>query len=193
MGGNVDSASRMTPYALTLFCSPSSCSSWRQTLAGALSRLRQASACLSGREGPAPASHALGGQARALDGDTLSLGGLQLRLWGIDAPELLQTCGPEGAVPCGRQAADALSGRLEGRDDLFCEVFEQTEEGRGHARCLLGAEDLGAWMVREGYARLLPEGRLAYGLLGERALEAKKGFWQDGPDGFGDPAQWRTD
>lgn len=48
-------------------------------------------------------------------------------------------------------------------------------------------------MVREGYARLLPEGRLAYGLLGERALEAKKGFWQDGPDGFGDPAEWRTD
>ena len=34
----------------------------------------------------------LEGEARAIDGDTLQLGDMRLRLHGIDAPELRQTC-----------------------------------------------------------------------------------------------------
>ena len=46
------------------------------------------------------------GKARAVDGDSLELGGRHVRLIGIDAPEHRQTCQMAGeTTPCGRRAA----------------------------------------------------------------------------------------
>ena len=51
------------------------------------------------------------GPARVIDGDTIDVAGVRVRLHGIDAPERAQTCRADGrAWPCGRQAARALVG-----------------------------------------------------------------------------------
>src|SRR5918998_3445139 len=60
------------------------------------------------------------GAARVVDGDTLEVRGEKLRLQGIDAPELAQTCEAKGQpVPCGRLAAEHLDD-LIGERTLSC-------------------------------------------------------------------------
>ena len=48
----------------------------------------------------------------AVDGDTLKIGGQTIRLYGIDAPELKQTC---GNWPAGELAQEALALMMIGR------------------------------------------------------------------------------
>lgn len=52
----------------------------------------------------------ISGRAEVLDGDTLTVGGIPVRLVGIDAPELRQTCKDQvgGEYPCGEAASGAL-------------------------------------------------------------------------------------
>lgn len=53
--------------------------------------------------GPAAAQS---GRATVIDGDTLEVAGVRVRLWGIDAPESRQTClRAEPPYPCGQRAA----------------------------------------------------------------------------------------
>ncbi len=63
----------------------------------------------------------LQGEARAIDGDTLQVGDTRLRLHGIDAPELRQTCEDSaGAVwACGRRAALELAAAVAG-GEIHC-------------------------------------------------------------------------
>lgn len=56
------------------------------------------------------------GPARASDGDTLSLTSIPVRLYGIDAPALAQSCNRDGASwACGRAAADRLTSLIAGK------------------------------------------------------------------------------
>jgi hypothetical protein len=51
------------------------------------------------------------GRASVVDGDTLEIQGVRVRLWGIDAVESSQTCLDASGKPwpCGRRAAFALA------------------------------------------------------------------------------------
>lgn len=83
-----------------------------------------------------------------VDGDTLKLNGTTYRLWGIDAPELSQTCGDWIA---GQYAAAFLRQIIEGRK-VECEAKTIDRYGRTVALCRADGFDLGAWMVRQGMA-----------------------------------------
>ena len=50
------------------------------------------------------------GQASVVDGDTLEIHGIRIRLWGIDSPESSQLCRGEDSLQyrCGAQAANDL-------------------------------------------------------------------------------------
>ena len=76
------------------------------------------------RQNPTQArGHAtLTGLAHAIDGDTLLVGGIRVRLEGIDAPEVDQTCTTaRGTVwECGAAAHKVLA-RLVGNDLVSCE------------------------------------------------------------------------
>jgi endonuclease YncB( thermonuclease family) len=92
-------------------------------------------------------------RAQVIDGDTFTLDGRTVRLWGVDAPEGRQMCEDEGGHPwrCGQGAAQALAEHLAGAT-LHCEPVETDRYGREVARCRIGDEDLGGWLVRTGWA-----------------------------------------
>jgi endonuclease YncB( thermonuclease family) len=95
----------------------------------------------------------LTGLASVVDGDTLEIYGIRIRLYGIDAPEATQTCtNAQGtAYRCGRQAARALDD-LVGRRTVTCAQRDTDQYGRPVAICRQGIVDLGAWMVDHGHA-----------------------------------------
>jgi endonuclease YncB( thermonuclease family) len=83
------------------------------------------------------------------DGDTLKQSGITYRLWGIDAPEAKQVC-PDG-WPAGSLAATRLQALTAGRS-IVCQEKDRDRYGRIVAICRVSGEDLGAIMVREGFA-----------------------------------------
>lgn len=83
------------------------------------------------------------------DGDTIRVGGVAHRLHGIDAPELAQMC-PDG-WPAGRMAATRLQALTAGRS-IICQEKDRDRYGRTVAICRVSGEDLGAILVREGFA-----------------------------------------
>src|SRR3954453_2671212 len=95
----------------------------------------------------------LSGSARVIDGDTLDIRGVRVRLEGIDAPEIGQTCGrkDEAAWPCGRQAAAALAMLVAGRE-VRCEDRGRDVYGRVLGLCFVDGLEINAHMVRSGLA-----------------------------------------
>jgi endonuclease YncB( thermonuclease family) len=125
------------------------------------------------------------GRVRIIDGDSLVVGGTEIRLYGIDAPEYFQTCTRAGRPwRCGLDAKDALRAATTGRA-VSCSPREQDRYGRTVAECRAGGVDLGAAMVKGGMA-------VAYGAYGadERdARDARRGIWSSQ---FDRPADWRA-
>lgn len=126
----------------------------------------------------------LEGRVRVVDGDTLDLEGRRIRLLGLDAPELGQTCGaPERTSRCGEDARDALR-REVAAGGVACRVSGRDKWGRDLGTCRAGGRDLGAGLVRAGHA--VASGR--YGPEEREAREAGRGIWS-GP--FEMPSLWR--
>jgi endonuclease YncB( thermonuclease family) len=83
------------------------------------------------------------GSATAKDGEDLIICGHDLRLFGIDAPELGQRCEAGGSIyPCGEWARDALAAKIAGHH-VICEQRDyDSQNGRPVVACQIGAEDL---------------------------------------------------
>lgn len=98
------------------------------------------------------AAQTITGPAWVVDGDTITVQYQRIRLWGIDAPERAQTCeGAAGVYECGRDASAALAAILRGRS-VSCEKRDTDRYGRMVAQCSTEAGDIGAEMVRQGWA-----------------------------------------
>lgn len=132
---------------------------------------------LAAPAGPARAGEAapIAGPATVIDGATLTVGGLRLRLHGIAAPALDQTCfdAQERGYACGRVAAEALAARIGGQS-LACEPLGAD---RTAARCRIGADDLAAWLVERGYAVADRQASTEYVAQDERAWGRRAGLW----------------
>lgn len=119
----------------------------------------------------AEVSHA--GRFRAADGDSLVLGDERMRLQGIDAPELAQTCERGGARwACGQEARRMLQ-NLVARDDARCSGTERDRFQRLLVVCRAGGTDLNATMVRRGMA-------VSYGGYKQEETQARSerlGLW----------------
>jgi len=121
-----------------------------------------------------------------IDGDTVRIDGTVIRLKGLDAPELHQTCNRgTQAYRCGEVAKGALM-RMAAHDTMVCRVAGQDRYRRALARCSVHDEDVGSKLVREGLA-------IAYG--GYRAEEIlartrKAGLWSGT---FQKPEDWRRE
>ncbi|MFC1740572.1 thermonuclease family protein [Pseudomonadota bacterium] len=92
------------------------------------------------------------GRSTVIDGDTIEIRGVRIRLHGIDAPESSQICmHGDQKVRCGAEAANNLD-RFIGATNVTCEQLGTDRYGRVIARCFANGVDLGSWMVRNGWA-----------------------------------------
>ena len=134
------------------------------------------------------------GVPTVIDGDTLIIDDTRIRLWGIDAPELDQTCRyADGAsYPCGSLARQKLDARIN-RQTLHCEHIETDVYDRKVSRCLTqSGNDIAAWMVNEGMAKAYTTYTHTYLSFENYARSIRRGFWKNGPEGFDNPTDWRT-
>ena len=131
-------------------------------------------------------------QVAAIDGDTLKSKDAEVRLYGIDAPELYQTCtGADGkAWDCGR-AAQAKLKALVARRAVDCTPKSRDKFNRTVAVCYTSAvPDLGEALVREGLAVNFGVGDAPgpYSAAEADAQAAKRGVWRGS---FDKPFDWR--
>ncbi|MDR3472814.1 MAG: thermonuclease family protein [Devosia sp.] len=134
-----------------------------------------------------PAPVPISGRANAVDGDTLRLAGRRVRLVGIDAPELEQSCTDPGGAPwdCGKAARSLMAGLVHG-GDVTCLPQGHDRYGRTLARCTAGGADIGKRVIAAGLA--VADGDY---FADEAAAHAGKlGIWA-GP--FVQPAMWRRE
>lgn len=124
------------------------------------------------------------GTAVVNDGDSITLDGERVRLKGIDAPELAQTCGRSGGTYfCGREARDSLRTLTNG-GGVSCTGDERDRYGRLLATCRAGGRNLNQAQVEAGWA-------VAYGGYVTEEAKARArgaGLWAGT---FEKPRDWR--
>jgi endonuclease YncB( thermonuclease family) len=148
-------------------------------------------ACLAALLGAAPARADSHGAVRVIDADTLEVGGVRVRLHGVDAPEAAQLCrDPLGRDwPCGAWATAQARALWDGRE-ASCVLVERDRYGREVSRCAVEGRDLGAALVASGAALAYVAYSPDY-LPEERAAEAgARGLWQGS---FDLPWDWRRE
>ena len=118
------------------------------------------------------------GVALAADGDSLSIGGQRVRLFGIDAPEFDQSCTRAGSSwDCGKAAADQLAKMVTGRE-VRCIPTGTDGFDRVLARCsTIAGQDINRSMVALGYAVAFRKYSTEYVSAETAARNAKRGLW----------------
>lgn len=124
------------------------------------------------------------GPARVIDGDGLWVQGVEIRLHGVDAFELRQTCGD---VECGVEARRALH-RLVADRTVACRFVDQDRYGRRVSTCSVDGADLGAALVRDGHALAYTRYSAAYVADEAAARAARAGAWAGEVTA---PSEWR--
>ena len=146
-------------------------------------------AALSGFLGAGPVvAETVSGSASVIDGDSLTVGNREVRLYGIDAPEYSQTCNKGGAEwACGKEARDQLAALLVGQF-VRCQGFGVDLHGRLLAVCTAGGVELNQELVEQGWALALRYETDAYIPAEARAKTARSGIWTSA---FVTPAEFR--
>ncbi|CUH76199.1 thermonuclease family protein [Tropicibacter naphthalenivorans] len=129
----------------------------------------------------ASAERAVTGPAYIVDGDTLVIDDVRIRLHGIDAVEKNQMCGGQGAPmwPCGKWVTAEVKARYGGRD-LSCFERDVDRYGRMVAVCYDGERDLNRELVRGGLAFAYPKYSMNYVGDERHARNVKAGLFGTG-------------
>lgn len=141
---------------------------------------------------PAPSFSAekVQGKVYVVDGDTFHINGQKIRIWGIDAVELHQTCLKSGQVyECGKSARLYLQSVI-GRDVPVCiSKPKSPKETRTVASCQAGGKDIAREMVKSGWALDYEHfSKGAYSAEERDARENMLGIWSGE---FENPYIWR--
>lgn len=130
------------------------------------------------------------GNVYVVDGDTFHMNGQKIRIWGIDAVELHQTCLKSGqSYECGKSARLYLQSVI-GEDVPVCTAKPKSpKETRTVASCQVDGKDIGREMVKSGWAldyRHFSKG--AYASEEKYARQKRLGIWAGE---FQSPYDWR--
>ncbi len=117
------------------------------------------------------------GTVVVVDGDTFDVGDTRVRLYGVDMPEIGQTCTNAGwaAWDCGTWVTEQVRARFEGRQ-VRCEEVVQDIYGRSVARCSSSGEDIGRALVQDGLGLAYRKYSMAYDLDEKSAAVAGRGL-----------------
>ena len=117
----------------------------------------------------------------ALDTAHLKIGDATIDLPGIEPLPLDAECGEDAAAwPCGMRARTAFRAFLRSRS-IRCAVPADfaAKQQTVASQCTVGGGDIGAWLIRNGWARAAPDG--PYAEIETRARQAGRGVWGRAP------------
>lgn len=114
---------------------------------------------------------------QVIDGDTIHIGKLKYRFFGIDAPEIKQICEKDNIkIQCGVIAKSVLQNKIADKIPE-CVVKDKDRYQRLVAECFIGKESLSRFMVREGYAVAYSQYSKDFIEDEKYAKENKLGIW----------------
>ncbi|NQV20113.1 MAG: thermonuclease family protein [Rhodospirillales bacterium] len=131
------------------------------------------------------------GSARVIDGDTIVITGERIRLHGIDAPELKQTCKTRKGKEqlCGQLAKQNLERLVKGQD-VTCKGNTRDRYKRLIAICYAGPFDINETMVADGWALAYRKYSTDYVRAETFAKSRREGIWRGE---FEMPWEWRRE
>jgi endonuclease YncB( thermonuclease family) len=116
-------------------------------------------------------------EIQVIDGDTIHIGKLKYRFFGIDAPEIKQICEKDNTkIQCGVIAKSVLKNKIADKIPE-CIVKDKDRYQRLVAECFIGKESLSRFMVREGYAVAYTQYSKDFIEDEKYAKENKLGIW----------------
>ena len=129
------------------------------------------------------------GPARVIDGDTIVIAGERIRLHGIDAPEMKQTCHTSKGQEwnCGELAKQALEKLVQGQD-VTCKGDKRDRYKRLIAVCYVGPFNINEQMVTDGWALAYRKYSKDYMRAETFAKSRREGMWRGE---FMPPWEWR--
>jgi endonuclease YncB( thermonuclease family) len=130
----------------------------------------------------------ISGPALIVDGDTITISGMKVRLSGIDTPERKQTCRKAGVIwKCGYEATETLREWTHTKE-VRCIGDEKDRYGRLIADCFVDGYNVNARLVYEGMALAYRKYSKRYVPEENKAKAAKRGLWAGE---FVAPWDWR--
>lgn len=146
--------------------------------------------CVFSAVAMADASTISGKVSNVHDADSITLSGTQIRLQGIDAPELSQDCidREELEYPCGKFAASLLREMILGKT-VRCEISGIDSYQRSLATCYRGGVNINQYLVAQGWATAYKKYDRRYIDMERLAKRNKKGLWQGS---FVSPEEFRA-
>ena len=139
---------------------------------------------------PISTAHAdITGKPRVIDGDTIHIGDTKIRLHGIDAPEMKQTCRTSKGKEqmCGVLAKQALERLVKGQD-VTCKGDTRDRYKRLIAVCYVGQLNINEQMVADGWALAYRRYSTNYVRAETLAKSRREGMWRTE---FVPPWKWR--
>lgn len=130
------------------------------------------------------------GAAFVIDGDTMLVADVRVNLYGVQAPDLRQSCTRDVTIyDCGERAMVHLV-RLTMGQTIRCRRQQAAGDSRPYGECVAGAgeETLSARMVRDGWALPDPQTGDAHREAMQRARADHVGLWVGR---FRQPWVWR--
>lgn len=129
------------------------------------------------------------GRAVVVDGDTLLMNGERLRLAGIDAPELDQTC-QQGSlvIACGTNSQKFLAAHVE-HQPLGCLIHFRDTVGRLVATCYAEDFEVNGTLIARGQAVVWKHAPSPYDGMAADARDGSVGIWETV---FEHPFDWRS-
>ena len=128
--------------------------------------------------GAAPAATAdLVGYALIREDGSLQVENRTVRLFGIYIPPTDRTCLTFiSPVQCGPRAVLQLEFKI-GSHFVHCDKVGRDDDGATLAYCSLDGDDLGAWMLSQGWALAAPDAPFEYVALERIAQTRQVGVW----------------